>query len=72
MDLLGIIILALACVVLYIVIFKWNWLLRLRYRKSLYDLIIFKWGEKGVRITTGVIAILIIWSGIVNIIKNGF
>ena len=71
MDLMGLIILILACVVLYLDIFKWNWLSKFRYKKSLYDLIKFKWGEKGVRIATGVIAIVVILSGIITIIQSG-
>ena len=64
MDLMGFIIIIFACVVLYLDIFKWNWLSKFRYRKFLYDLIGLKWGEKGVRIITEAIAIVIILSGI--------
>lgn len=59
-----------ACIILYLDVFKWEWLSKLRYKKYVYDLINFKWGEKGIRITTGAIAVVVILSGIAVFLKR--
>lgn len=48
--------------VLYMDIFHWDWLSEHQHRKlfSIYDTIENKWGEKGVRIVIGLIAVLAI------------
>ncbi len=55
-----------ACVLLYLDIFKWNWLSGHRRKKSIgmYEWIENKWGSKGVRIIIGVVAMIIIVMGI--------
>ena len=53
---------------LYLDIFKWDWLSRHRKSRSigLYEWIEGKWGSKGVRIIIGIAAVLIIVIGISN------
>ena len=62
MDLpIGIFLIIVGLVVLYLDIFKWGWFSENQHRKpiSMYDWIEDKWGEKGVRITIGIIAGLV-------------
>ncbi|WP_312502436.1 hypothetical protein [Lacrimispora sp.] len=53
MDLTGFVILICACIVLYLDVFRWDLISKFRNKKLVYEWINFKWGEKGVRITTG-------------------
>ncbi|WP_312440881.1 hypothetical protein [Lacrimispora sp.] len=69
MDLTGFVILICACIVLYLDVFRWDLISKFRNKKLVYEWINFKWGEKGVRITTGLIAIAVILSGMIALIQ---
>ncbi|BCJ92847.1 hypothetical protein acsn021_04160 [Anaerocolumna cellulosilytica] len=62
MDFIMLAIVIYAGVILYLDIFKWDWLSKHQHRKlfSMYDWIEDKWGDKGVRITIGATMIAVI------------
>lgn len=66
MDWLVLVAVIYAGVILYLDIFRWDWLSKHQHRKliSMYDWIENKWGDKGVRITIGAVTILVIVTGI--------